>query len=143
MIFQDFVRYDLPVRENIGFGQLDCLDDSERIERAAEAGGALQLVRSLPHGFDTVLGKEFDEGSELSGGEWQKVAIARAYAHQPRIIFADEPTGSLDRETAGHVLESLLKANAAHDTALILVTHDPAVAARMSRSLTLDGGTLA
>ncbi|MEE8424437.1 MAG: ABC transporter ATP-binding protein [Elusimicrobiota bacterium] len=80
---------------------------------------------------------------KLSGGEQQRVAIARAYAHEPDIIFADEPTGSLDRETAGTVLDSLLSVNEAHGTALVLVTHDPTVAARMSRTLTLERGLLA
>ena len=96
VIFQDFVRYDLPVRENIGFGQVDRLDDSERIERAAEAGGALELVRGLPYGFDTVLGKEFDEGTELSGGEWQKIALSRAFMREAQVLILDEPTAALD-----------------------------------------------
>jgi putative ABC transport system ATP-binding protein len=79
---------------------------------------------------------------QLSGGEQQRVAIARAYAHGPEILFADEPTGSLDWENAGQVLESLLKVNDANKTALIVVTHDPNIAARMSRSLVLSGGKI-
>lgn len=96
VIFQDFVRYDLSVRENIGFGQLDHLDDTGRIERAAEEGGALDLVRRLPQGLNTVLGKEFDEGVDLSGGEWQKIALGRAFMRTAQVLILDEPTAALD-----------------------------------------------
>lgn len=75
---------------------------------------------------------------QLSGGEQQRVAIARAYAHKPRVILADEPTGSLDRETAARVLDQLLEANARHGAALIIVTHDPAVAGRLSKTVSLE-----
>lgn len=80
--------------------------------------------------------------SALSGGEQQRVAIARAYVHEPRLIFADEPTGSLDRETASKVLDALLETNKLHKTALVVVTHDPVVAERMGRSLTLERGRI-
>ena len=74
IIFQDFVHYDFSVRENIGFGQVDFLEDQERIGRAADKGGAAELVHSLPGGYGTILGRTFDEGVDLSGGEWQKIA---------------------------------------------------------------------
>lgn len=77
---------------------------------------------------------------ELSGGEQQRVAIARAYVHGPRLILADEPTGSLDRGTAGRVLDALLEANARGGAALVVVTHDQAVASRLSRSISLERG---
>ncbi len=80
---------------------------------------------------------------QLSGGEQQRVAIARAFAHQPEIIFADEPTGSVDREHAANVLDTLLKIRDEAGTALVLVTHDPAVAGRMARTLRLSQGSLA
>ena len=79
VIFQDFVRYDLSAKENVGFGQVDLLDDAERIKRAAYEGGASDLIKGLPKGYDTILGKEFDEGVDLSGGEWQKIALSRAF----------------------------------------------------------------
>lgn len=80
---------------------------------------------------------------ELSGGEQQRVAIARAYIHEPEIIFADEPTGSLDEETAGSVVEALLGINAREKTALVLVTHNQELARRLDRSLAIHGGKLA
>jgi predicted ABC-type transport system involved in lysophospholipase L1 biosynthesis ATPase subunit len=81
--------------------------------------------------------------NELSGGEQQRVAIARAYIHEPEIIFADEPTGSLDEATAESVVEALLGVNARRKTALVLVTHNPDLAKRLDRSLVIHGGKLA
>jgi len=80
---------------------------------------------------------------QLSGGEQQRVAIARAYAHRPALILADEPTGSLDRATAGRVLDALLGVHARSGAALVVVTHDPATAERMSRQVRLASGRLA
>ena len=77
---------------------------------------------------------------QLSGGEQQRIAIARAYVHNPEIVFADEPTGSLDRETAEKVLENLLRFQAGKNAALVLVTHDLTVASRMGRALSLERG---
>lgn len=77
---------------------------------------------------------------QLSGGEQQRIAIARAYAHSPKILFADEPTGSVDRDTAESVIDCLLAARARAGTTLVLVTHDPTLAARMSRTLKLERG---
>jgi putative ABC transport system ATP-binding protein len=81
--------------------------------------------------------------NQLSGGEQQRVAIARAYAHRPALILADEPTGSLDRATAGKVLEELLAANSRSGAALVIVTHDPMVSERLGRRVRLENGRLA
>ena len=96
VIFQDFVRYDLSAKENVGFGQVDLLDDDDRIERAAYEGGASDLIKGLPKGYDTILGKEFDEGVDLSGGEWQKIALSRAFMKEAEVLILDEPTAALD-----------------------------------------------
>ena len=96
VIFQDFVRYDLSVRENIGFGQVEYLNDQDRIAEASEKGGSIETVRKLPHGFDTMLGKTLDEGVDLSGGEWQKIALSRAFIRSAEILILDEPTAALD-----------------------------------------------
>ena len=86
VIFQDFVRYDLSAKENVGFGQVDLLDDADRIKRAAYEGGAQNLIGNLPKGYDTILGKEFDEGIDLSGGEWQKIALSRAFMKEAEVL---------------------------------------------------------
>lgn len=108
------------------------LGAGEAAERAAELLKSLGLSKRAGH-----------YPHELSGGEQQRVAIARAYAHEPPLILADEPTGSLDRETALRVLDALLEANSRHKAALVVVTHDPGVAGRMSRRVALESGSLA
>src|SRR3954447_11947877 len=77
-IFQDFVHYDLPVRENVGFGAVELVDDDKRIRSALDRAGALDFVERLPNGLDTTLSREYAGGADLSGGQWQRVAIARA-----------------------------------------------------------------
>jgi ATP-binding cassette subfamily B protein len=98
VIFQDFVKYQLTVKENIGFGQIDELDDDARVRYAAERGGADEVVAELPQGIDTMLGRWFEKGHELSGGQWQKVALGRAFMRDGEVLVLDEPTAALDAE---------------------------------------------
>ena len=96
VVFQDFVRYEFSVADNIGFGDIPAVDDRERIEATARRTGAHDTVAALPHGYDTMLGKTYDEGVDLSGGEWQFLAIARALMSNAEILILDEPTAALD-----------------------------------------------
>ena len=96
VIFQDFVMYSLTARENIGFGQVEHVNDQNRIRIAAEKAGVESLIDKLPHGYETVLGKLFDDSVDLSIGEWQKIALARAFLRDAQILILDEPTASLD-----------------------------------------------
>ena len=96
VIFQDFVKYDLTMRENIAVGQIEALDDQIRIDGAADKSLAKEVIDELPKGIDQKLGKRFRDGKDLSGGQWQKVAMARAYMKDAEVLILDEPTSSLD-----------------------------------------------
>ena len=105
VIFQDFVRYHLPVRENIGFGQIDAMDDPERIAAAARKSGADAVIEDLPAGYETMLGRWFSNGHELSLGQWQKIALARAFMREAEILVLDEPTASVDAQTEYEIFQ--------------------------------------
>jgi len=105
VIFQDFVRYHMSAAENIGFGQIEALDDRPRIETAATKSGAHSLIDLLPQGYETTLGRWFSQGRELSGGEWQKIALARAFMRDCDVIVLDEPTAALDAENELRVFQ--------------------------------------
>ena len=96
VLFQDFVRYELLFRENIGVGEVAHIEDNLRIREAARRGHAIAVADRLEHGFDQQLGRRFDAGVELSGGEWQKVALSRAYMREAQVLILDEPTAALD-----------------------------------------------
>jgi ATP-binding cassette subfamily B protein len=96
VIFQDFMRYDLSVRENIAFGNLRVLTDDNRLRLAARKGGAEQLIDRFSLGYDQMLGHRFKDGTDLSGGEWQKIALARAFTSDAKLLILDEPTAALD-----------------------------------------------
>ncbi len=107
-----------------------------RGERGRESEAAALLAQ-------VGLGDRLGHGPlQLSGGEQQRVALARAFIHRPKILFADEPTGNLDAETSGPIVEMLFKLNREAGTALVLVTHDPALAARARRVVTMRGGAI-
>ncbi|HTA89116.1 MAG TPA: ABC transporter ATP-binding protein [Polyangiaceae bacterium] len=133
VLFQDFNKYQLKLRENIGLGSVDHLADQARIERAAERGGATDLLTVLPGGLDAPLGHWFEKGSELSGGQWQKVALARAFMREEAdILVLDEPTAALDAESEHAVFERFRELAKGRTT--IVISHRfPTV--RMARNI--------
>jgi ATP-binding cassette subfamily B protein len=96
VIFQDYVRYEMLVRENIGMGKLDAMADMDRVGAAARKSLAQGLVDRLPGGLEQMVGRRFEGGVDLSGGEWQKLALARAYMRDAQLLILDEPTATLD-----------------------------------------------
>ena len=119
VIFQDFVRYHLTVAENIGVGRIEALDDRARIERAARKGMADDVVAGLPRGYDQIIGRRFKEGVDLSGGQWQKIAIARAYMREGQVMILDEPTAALDARSEFEVFERFKELSAGRTAVLI------------------------
>jgi ATP-binding cassette subfamily B protein len=105
VIFQDFVRYYLTAGENIGVGRIEAMDDAARIREAAQSALADQVIEGLPAGYDQLIGRRFKTGVDLSGGQWQKVAIARAYMRQAQVMILDEPTAALDARSEFEVFQ--------------------------------------
>jgi len=139
-MFQDYVTYQATAAENIGLGELGRLEDREAVEDAARKGGADSLLGRLPDGWDTPLGKWFDGGVELSGGEWQKIALGRAFMRDARILVLDEPTSALDAQ-AEFELFARLRRLAAGRTA-IYISHRFSTVRQADRILFLEHGAL-
>lgn len=116
----------------------------ENVTLPAILRGEGEDIRKAKQLLDSVglSGRETHLPSQLSGGEQQRVALARAFMTQPRILFADEPTGNLDQSTAEHIIELLFEMNQKHGTTLVLITHDPKLAQRCERTLTINAGQI-
>ncbi len=140
IIFQDFVRYDFILRENIGVSQIDALSDDARIRQAAQRSLADSVVQRVPQGYDQMLGKRFDNGVELSGGEWQKVALARAYMREAQVLILDEPTAALDARAEYEVF--LRFAELTKGRMAVLISHRFSTVRMADRILVLKGGEL-
>ncbi|HUQ22608.1 MAG TPA: ABC transporter ATP-binding protein [Gaiellaceae bacterium] len=142
-IFQDFVHYELPVRDNVGFGAPELLDDDVRVRSALTRAGALELVEALPLGLDTILSREYEDGAELSGGEWQRVAIARALAAVAAgagVLVLDEPTANLDVRAEAAFFDRFLDLTRGLTT--ILISHRFSTVRRADRIVVLDEGAI-
>ncbi|MBE1491065.1 ABC transporter ATP-binding protein [Plantactinospora soyae] len=140
VMLQDFVAYQATAAENIGLGDVRHLDDRARIEASAGKAGALDLLADLPDGFDTPLGKWFARGVELSGGEWQKVALSRAFMRDTPVLLLDEPTSALDARAEHELFDRL--GQLAEGRTTVYVSHRFSTVRRADRILMLDGGQL-
>ncbi|MDE2249568.1 MAG: ABC transporter ATP-binding protein [Xanthomonadaceae bacterium] len=122
VIFQDFARYQMRVGENVGVGDVRHFEDAARWREASDKGMASEFIDSLPAGFDTQLGKWFREGRELSGGQWQKIALARAFMRaQADILVLDEPTAAMDAQAEATIYEHFREL--AGNRIAILISH--------------------
>jgi ATP-binding cassette subfamily B protein len=140
VIFQDYMRYDLLVKENIGFGNLDRLNDRFAIETAARKGQAAEMIARLPGSYDQVVGRRFDGGVNLSGGEWQKIALARAYMRDAQVLILDEPTATLDARAEYEVF--LRFAELTQGRTSVLISHRFSTVRMAGRILVLSGGEI-
>jgi ATP-binding cassette subfamily B protein len=141
VVFQDFNQYQLSLRENVGLGSVEHREDEERVGRAVDRGGATDVVASMKGGLGAQLGRWFKEGVELSGGQWQKIALARAFMREEAdILVLDEPTAALDAE-AEHAVFERFRALAEGRTTILISHRFPTV--RMAdRIVVIEGGRL-
>jgi ATP-binding cassette subfamily B protein len=140
VIFQDFVRYHLTAAENIGVGQIDAMDDRERIRDAARRAMADEVIERLPEGYDQLVGRRFRTGVELSGGEWQKIAIARAYMRDAQVMILDEPTAALDARAEYEVFRRFKELSAGKTA--VLISHRFSSVRMADRILVLERGRI-
>ena len=120
-IAQNYMRYEMTVRENIGFGDIDNMSDTKGIKDAAKLAGADEFIEGFKDKYDTMLGKYFEKGEELSGGQWQKIALARAFFSNAPVLIMDEPTASLDPKSEFEVFKNLVTHT--KNKSLILISH--------------------
>jgi ATP-binding cassette subfamily B protein len=119
VIFQDFVRFHLSASDNIAVGSIEARADRERIVKSAERSLADEVIAKLPGGYEQVIGKRFKTGVDLSGGEWQKIAIARAYMRDAQVLILDEPTAALDARAEFEVFQRFKELSAGKTAVLI------------------------
>lgn len=140
VIFQDFVKYQLTLRENVGFGSVADLSNQGRMERAADQGGMQDVLEALEEGWETTLGGWFQKGRELSGGQWQKIALSRAFMREGEVIILDEPTSALDAEKEYEIFQRF-KEITAGKTAL-LISHRFSTVRMADRIVVLRAGKI-
>lgn len=139
VIFQDFAKYDLSADDNIRFGHIDLpATDTGAVEKAAREAGADRIIDTLPHQYQTILGKLFKDGVELSIGQWQMIALARAFLRDGRLIVLDEPTSSLDPKTEHQIFNRFR--DLLHNKSAILISHRFSTVQMADRILVLQQG---
>jgi ATP-binding cassette subfamily B protein len=140
VIFQDFMRYEMTAHENIAIGRIEVEHAKEEIERAAEKSRATDVIAKLRGGYGQILGRRFEGGVDLSGGEWQRLALARAYLRDAQLIILDEPTASLDARSEFEVFERF--AELTKDKMALLISHRFSTVRMADRIVVLEGGHL-
>ncbi len=140
VIFQDFFKYEFTLRENIAVGNIDQLENQERIENAARLSLADEVVGEMPDGYEQQLGRRFVRGQELSGGQWQKVALARAYMKDANVLVLDEPTSALDAKAEYDVFERFI--NLTSGKTSIIISHRFSTVRMADRILVIEDGLI-
>ncbi|MGD9794374.1 MAG: ABC transporter ATP-binding protein [Acidimicrobiia bacterium] len=138
VVFQDFARYLLSMAENIGFGRVQQTPDDASLRAAATAAGALDLVDSLPQQWETLLGPEFFGGSDLSGGQWQRIALARAFYRDAPVVILDEPSSALDPEAEAALFDRVKELG--DGRAVVVISHRFSTVTRADRIYVMEAG---
>jgi ATP-binding cassette, subfamily B, bacterial len=141
VIFQDFMRYEMTARENIAVGRIEQLDDIALLEQSARKSMADEVIGRLPSGYEQMLGRRFDGGVDLSGGEWQKVALARAYLRDAQILILDEPTAALDARSEYEVFQRFAELTAGKMA--LFISHRFSTVRMADRIVVLENGRIA
>ena len=139
IVFQDFIQYHLTIRENITFGKIEHCDNTARLEKAAEDSRARSFIEKLPNKFDTVLGRTLADGVDLSGGEWQKLGLARAFFRDAEILILDEPTAALDPLAEYELFEQF--AHLTQNKTSVIISHRFSTVRMADRIIVLEDGT--
>jgi ATP-binding cassette subfamily B protein len=141
VIFQDFVKFDLTLRENIAVGEIKELNNQTRIESAADKSLAQEVIRIMDKGYDQKLGRRFKDGKDLSGGQWQKIAMARAYMKDAEVLILDEPTSALDARAESETFKRFIALTKGKTA--VIISHRFSTVRIADRIMVLkDGGVL-
>jgi ATP-binding cassette subfamily B protein len=141
VIFQDFMRYDMTAAENIAIGKIEERENTFRLRSAAQKSLAEHVIRKLPKSYEQILGRRFEGGMDLSGGEWQKMALARAYLRDAQLLILDEPTAALDAKSEHEVFQRF--AELTHGKMALLISHRFSTVKMADRILVLENGQIA
>lgn len=139
--FQDFTRYSISLKENVAVGMIESFNDEKHINKAIEKGNLQEVIKKLPGGVDTILGKEYDKaGEDLSGGQWQRVILSRAYMGEPDVLILDEPTAAIDPIEEMRMLNQFK--DIVKDKTALLISHRIGFARMSSRICIMEGGQI-
>ncbi len=141
VIFQDYMRYEMTARENIAVGRIEQIDDLPLIRQSAQKSMAEEVIAKLPAGYEQMLGRRFDGGVDLSGGEWQKVALARAYLRDAQVLILDEPTSALDARSEYEVFQRFAELTAGKMA--LFISHRFSTVRMADRIVVLEKGRIA
>ena len=141
VIFQDFMRYEMTARENIAIGRIEEIGNLDLLQVAARKGLADQVVAQLPRSYDQMLGRRFEGGVDLSGGEWQKIALARAYLRDAQLLILDEPTAALDARSEFEVFQRFAELTAGKMA--LFISHRFSTVRMADRIVVLENGRIA
>ncbi|HET6176701.1 MAG TPA: ABC transporter ATP-binding protein [Candidatus Sulfotelmatobacter sp.] len=141
VIFQDFMRYEMTARENIAVGKIDELGNLPLLKTAADKSMADEVIERLPHDYEQMLGRRFENGVDLSGGEWQKLALARAYLRDAQLLILDEPTAALDARSEFEVFQRFAELTAGKSA--LFISHRFSTVRMADRIVVLENGKIA